>query len=166
MWKLIDFMTICVRICEVKRYAIIVSILVPWYTEWHFSLCSLSLHKYRLSRCHKPSHFNVVMTFTNYCHRLPASRDENTLMTFAHTLPVLSSNNFSYVCQLQINRVLPFSQHNNVTVSWHYYECFMFVFFAIMSDKQIIIFNSIPAAAWHFSAKWHMTKTGDTFCIG
>ena len=39
-------------------------------------------------------------------------------------------------------------------------------FFAIMSDKQIIIFNSIPAAAWHFSAKWHMTKTGDTFCIG
>lgn len=164
MGKLIDFMTICVTICEVKRYAIIVSILVPGYTEWHFSLCSLSLHKYRLSRCHKPSHFNVVMTFTNYCHRLPASRDENTLITLAHTLPVSSSDKFSCNCQLQVHCVVAFSQHN-VTVSWCHYECFMFVFFAIMSDKQIIIFNSIPAA-WHFSAKWHMTKTGDTFCIG
>ena len=79
MWKFSDFMKICVTNCDVKKYAIIVSILVPGYTEWHFSLCSLSLHKYRLSRCHKPSHFNVVMTVTNYCHRLPARK-----IHFAH----------------------------------------------------------------------------------
>ena len=41
----------------------------------------------------------------------------------------------------------------------------LILFSTILSDNQVIIFNREAAAAKHFSTEWHMTKTGDTFCI-